>query len=144
MIQALKGLLLISFLFGLIACEAEKDNARFNEQRYFFLEALKQVEAGGRQLQNGNLAQAEMTAALDNLDQGLKLAFEVQRPFLDEIDLRLGKNFERYFVKGVEHYRIGIEAADQEQQLAGLQLLQKWSQFWQAEQNLIMSRLNPE
>ena len=144
MIPSLKGLFFICLLLGLMACEAEQDNTRFDEQRYFFLESLKQVESGGRQLQNPDLQQAEMTAAIAKLDQGLKLAFEVERPFLEELDLRLGKNFERYFIKGVENYRIGIEAADQDQQLAGLQLLQKWSQFWQSEQVAILARLNPE
>ncbi len=44
------------------------------------------------------------------------IGLELKREFLDELDLRLGKNFERYFVKGVENYRLGIEAGDEQQQ----------------------------
>ena len=77
------------------------------------------------------------------LDQGLHLAFEVDREFLDGLDLRLGKNFERYFVKGVENYRLGIEAGDEQQQREGLRLLARWSEFWQAEQAAIRARLEP-
>jgi hypothetical protein len=77
------------------------------------------------------------------LDQGLRLAFEVEREYLDDLDLRLGKNFERYFVKGVENYRLGIEAGDEQQQREGLRLLARWGEFWQAEQAAIRERLEP-
>lgn len=134
----LSGLLLIT----LGACD-QADHQRTQNQRYFFLQALEQVESGGRQLQSGELSQAEMTAALARLDEGLGLAFQVERDFLDELDLRLGKNFERYFVKGVENYRLGIEAGDREQQVEGLRLLRKWTLFWEAEKAAIQARLNP-
>jgi hypothetical protein len=81
--------------------------------------------------------------ALAMLDQGLKLAFQVERKFLDELDLRLGKNFQRYFVKGVENYRVGIEAGDEAQQQEGLKLLARWAEFWNAERKVIEARLNP-
>lgn len=128
----------------LVACEADHSEAEAavrQSQQYFFLEALKQVESGGRQLQSGDLSQAEMSAALETLDQGLRLAFEVQRPFLDDLDIRLGKNFQRYFVEGVENYRLGIEAGDSEQQIRGLHLLGRWAEFWQAEQAAILAQM---
>ena len=139
----LRGFIVFWLMSGLIACESKQDE-RAEEQGYYFLEALKQVESGGRKLQIANLSQAQLNEALRNLDDGLKLAFQVKRPFLDNLDLRLGKNFERYFIKGVENYRIGIEAADKSQQQAGLGLLQKWSQFWQLEQDVILAQLKPE
>ena len=142
-------LVLISFVFiwlllGLISCDSRQDDAKIEEQRYYFLEALRQVENGGQKLQLADMSQAQMSEALGNLDDGLKLAFQVERSFLDELDLRLGKNFERYFIKGVENYRIGIEAADKSQQMAGLQLLQQWSRFWQTAQSTILAQLNPQ
>ena len=140
----LRGFVFIWLLSGLMACDSSQDDAKAEEQRYYFLEALKQVESGGRKLQLTEISQAQMSEALSDLDNGLKLAFQVERPFLDNLDLRLGKNFERYFVKGVESYRIGIEAADKSQQMAGLQLLQQWSRFWQAEQDSILKQLNPQ
>ena len=139
----LRGFVVIWLLSGLIACDGQED-AGDEEQRYYFLEALKQVESGGRKLQLADVSQAQMNDALSNLDDGLKFAFQVQRPFLDELDLRLGKNFERYFIKGVENYRIGIEAADKSQQMAGLKLLQQWSRYWQQAQGSILAQLNPE
>ena len=78
------------------------------------------------------------------LDQGLKLAFEVKRDFLDQLDLRLGKNFQRYFIKGVENYRLGIEAGDVAQQREGLQLLAQWGKFWNLERDAILAKLEPE
>ena len=134
----LAGLLTVT----LGACD-QADHQRTQNQRYFFLQALEQVESGGRQLQSSELSQAEMTAALAQLDEGLGLAFQVEREFLDGLDLRLGKNFERYFVKGVETYRLGIEAGDREQQVEGLRLLQRWTLFWEAEKAAIQARLNP-
>ena len=140
----LRSFVFIWLLFGLIACDSAKDDAKVEEQRYYFLEALRQVESGGRKLQLADISQSKMNEALGNLDDGLKLAFQVERSFLDNLDLRLGKNFERYFVKGVESYRIGIEAADKSQQMAGLKLLQQWSGFWQAAQGHILAQLNPQ
>lgn len=113
-------------------------------QRFFFLESLKQVQAGGDQLRRAGLSQADLVASLELLDGGLQLAFQVERGFLDELDIRLGKNYQRWFVAGVENYRIGIEAGDEEQQRKGLQLLSQWSSFWGAEQQAIMQQLQPD
>ena len=123
----------------LVACSSDEQAAQ--DQKYYFLESLKQVEAGGRRLQSPDLDREAMNEALAALDQGLRLAFEVKREFLDQLDLRLGKNFERYFVKGVENYRLGIEAGDEQQQREGLRLLSLWAEFWMAEQGAIRKRL---
>ena len=142
---AAQRVFLLCLLLGILAsCSSstEEDEVA-RDQKYNFLESLKQVEAGGRQLQTPGLGQAELVQALSMLDQGLKLAFQVERKFLDKLDLRLGKNFERYFVNGVENYRVGIEAADQAQQQEGLKLLARWAEFWNAERETIEARLNP-
>ena len=116
-------------LAALLACSSQ-DDQRARTQSYFFLESLKQVDAGGRQLKNPALDEAGLSQSLTTLDEGLKLAFQVERSFLDELDLRLGKNYERLFIRGVENYRLGIEAGNQQQQLDGLRLLQQWADFW--------------
>ncbi len=128
----------------LTACSSSDDDKIQGGQKYYFLESLTQVETGGRQLQAAGLDQQSLTEALARLDQGLKLAFQVERKFLDELDLRLGKNYQRYFVEGVENYRLGIEAGDEAQQREGLRLLSQWAEFWQAEQAAIQARLNPD
>jgi hypothetical protein len=127
----------------LAACSSSDDDKILGGQKYYFLESLAQVETGGRQLQSAGLDQQSLSEALANLDQGLKFAFQVERKFLDELDLRLGKNYQRYFIEGVENYRIGIEAGDEAQQREGLRLLSQWGEFWQAEQAAIQARLNP-
>ena len=144
MTASLRGIVVIGLLGVLLAgCSGSDDEQITDSQKYYFLESLKQVEAGGRQLQQAGLDQQAVTAALAMLDQGLKLAFQVERNFLDELDLRLGKNYQRYFVEGVENYRIGIEAGDEAQQREGLRLMSRWAEFWQAEQVAIQARLNP-
>ena len=134
------GLLLLALLQ---ACSSSQDKQYFEQQKYYFLEALQQIDAGGRQLQQASDEQAVLEG-LNKIDQGLRLAFQVERKFLDELDLRLGKNFERYLVKGVENYRLGIEAGDEQQQRAGLQLLARWAEFWQPERAAIEAKLIPE
>jgi hypothetical protein len=144
MIAGLRGVLYASLLAILLAgCSGSDDDQTVGSQKYYFLESLKQVDAGGRQLQSGTLGQQSLTEALAMLDQGLKLAFQVEREFLDKLDLRLGKNYQRYFIKGVENYRIGIEAGDEAQQREGLRLLSRWAEFWQAEQAAIREQLSP-
>lgn len=135
----LGGLLLAS----LLACTSQEDEYS-KSQQYYFLESLKQVDAGGQQLQAAGLDQAVLTQALATLDQGLSFAFQVEREFLDKLDLRLGKNYQRYFIKGVENYRLGIEAGDQDQQVKGLKLLQQWAEFWDAERVAIQTKLHPD
>lgn len=134
-------ILLLTLLLS--ACSDKNDgNAISETQKYYFIESLKLVEQSGRELQGNALSQAEITQALETMDQGLKLAFQVEKKFLDELDLRLGKNYQRYFVKGVETYRLGIEAGDQGDQQAGLILLGQWAEFWGAEQAAINDKLH--
>jgi len=143
MIRCSRGAFIGCLLALLLASCSSEDEQVTGSQKYYFLEALNQVEAGGSRLQSPNLDRQSMNEALAKLDQGLRLAFEVEREFLDGLDLRLGKNFERYFVRGVENYRLGIEAGDEQQQREGLRLLSKWAEFWQAEQAAIRARLEP-
>jgi len=144
MSPGLRGAVFIGLLAILLAaCSSSDDDKILGGQKYYFLESLTLVETGGKQLQSAGLDQQSLTEALANLDQGLKLAFQVERKFLDELDLRLGKNYQRYFIKGVEDYRIGIEAGDEAQQRDGLRLLSQWAEFWQAEQAAIQAKLNP-
>ena len=124
---------------ALLGCAENDEHSR--SQAYFFLESIKHVESGGRQLQNPDLDEVKLRQAMNLLDQGLEFAFQVERKFLDELDLRLGKNYQRYFIKGVENYRIGMEAGDQEQQLEGLRLLRHWAAFWQEAGESIRSKL---
>ena len=133
-------LLLCLLVVAFAGCEREPpiDPAG---QRYFFLESLKQVETAGQRLGQPDLNQQQLTAALQTLDDALGLAFQVRRAYLDEFDLRLGKNFERYFIKGVENYRLGIEAGDRQQQIEGIRLLNQWAEFWQAEGDAIEARI---
>ena len=131
-------------LAQLLACSSSEDPPISEAQAYFFVESMKQVETGGRQLQAADLDEAGLNAALGMLDQGLKLAFQVERESLDRLDLRLGKNFQRYFIEGVENYRLGIEAGDKEQQLKGLKLLARWGEFWAQERDTILALLEPD
>ena len=140
----LPRLLLVLMLAQLAACSSDGDSPIPAEQAYFFIESLKQVEAGGRLLQTANLDEAGLETALAALDQGLQLAFQVEGAALDRLDLRLGKNYQRYFIEGVENYRLGIEAADKEQQLKGLRLLARWGEFWMQERDTIMALLEPD
>ena len=144
--RGLRGVFLLGLLLSVLAgCSSSTDEEEFPaSQKYYFLESLNQVEDGGRRLQTAGLDRQAVTEALAALDQGLKLAFQVERSFLDRLDLRLGKNFERFFIKGVENYRVGIEAGDDEQQREGLRLLARWAEFWNPEQAAIRARLNPE
>ena len=138
-----RGVVLLGLLALLSACTSS-DDEKAAEQKYYFLESLQQVETGGRQLQSAGLDEQRLQEALAMLDQGLGLAFQVEREFLDDLDLRLGKNFQRYFIAGVENYRIGIEAGDETQQREGLRLLGKWSEFWQVERGAVLARLESE
>jgi hypothetical protein len=140
----LQRLLLVLVLAQLLSCTSAEDPLISEHQAYYFVESLKQVEAGGQRLQSTNLDETGLKTALTMLDQGLKLAFQVERDALDQLDLRLGKNYQRYFIEGVENYRLGIEAGDRDQQLRGLKLLARWGEFWALERDAIMALLVPD
>ncbi len=137
-----KQLLLCISIILLSACSAEQSEYD-KEQQYFFLESLKQVDNGGRQLQLAGLNQVAVTNALESLDQGLRLAFQVERKYLDKLDSGLGNNYQRYFIAGVENYRLGIEGADQAQQVRGLELLSGWGHYWSTHGAAIQAKLQP-
>jgi hypothetical protein len=133
---------MVAVLLLLSACSESDQPSKVSEtQKYYLLESLNLVEQAGRVLQAKDLSQARIQQALETMDQGLKLAFQVETEFLDNLDLRLGKNYQRYFVKGVENYRLGIEAGDAIQQQQGLEQLGQWAEFWSAEQSAIEAKL---
>jgi len=136
---------MVAVLLLLTACSESDQASKVSEtQKYYFLESLNLVEQAGRALQGSDLTEASIRQALETMDRGLKLAFQVETGFLDNLDVRLGKNYQRYFVKGVENYRLGIEAADQAQQQGGLEQLGQWARFWSAEQSAIKVKLQSQ
>lgn len=145
--RKLAGNLILAALaiFVLSACSSSDDEEALSEtQKYYFLESLQLVEQAGRSLQSKSLSQQDIRQALAIMDQGLKLAFQVESKFLKQLDARLGKNYQRYFVKGVEDYRLGIEAGDREQQQNGLRLLGQWAEFWAAVKSIVDMKLHPQ
>lgn len=136
---------IVAVLLLLSACSDSDETSKVSEtQKYYLLESLNLVEQAGRVLQAKNLSQAKIQQALETMDRGLKLAFQVETRFLDNLDLRLGKNYQRYFVKGVENYRLGIEAGVLAQQQQGLEQLGQWAEFWSAEQSAIKAKLQSQ
>ena len=128
--------------FSLSACTGSEDVEPISKtQQYYFIESLKTVEAAGRQLQDPSLKADVLKIALTNMDEGLKLAFQVEANFLDQLDPRLSKNYQRYFVKGIESYRLGIEAGDRVEQQHGLKLLSHWAVFWSEAEQPVSAKL---
>ena len=135
----------------LTACSPPNDNndeqnkAEVSQsQTHYFLESLNLVEQAGRQLQSVGATQTLLEQALSLMDAGMALAFKVDSAYLNQLDVRLGKNYQRYFVEGVQTYRLGIEAADQNEQNKGLILLSLWAEFWGNSQSAIMQNLEVE
>ena len=114
----------------LAACDSNIEKDDTESQRFYFVESLNLVESAGLRLQGQSLSAEALSEALEQMDNGLKMAFEVKAEFLERFDPRLSKNYQRYFVRGIESYRLGIEAGDAEQQKNGLKLLAQWAGFW--------------
>ena len=129
-------------VFALSACSGSDESKNANQsQGYYFLESLKLVENAGRQLQDQNITAGELKAALSSMDDGIKLSFEVEPTFLDDLDSNLGRFYQRFFVEGVQAYRLGIEAGDSEEQKKGLELLMQWSKYWTKAQDSIIEKI---
>ncbi len=128
---ALKSAGWLCLLFSLLsACDTGSKQDATESQLFYFVESLNLIESAGLRLQDQSISTEALSSALEQMDNGLKLAFEVKAEFLDRFDPRLSKNYQRYFVKGVESYRLGIEAGDADEQKNGLRLLAQWAAFW--------------
>ncbi|MDJ0833834.1 MAG: hypothetical protein QNJ69_09960 [Gammaproteobacteria bacterium] len=127
-------------VLALSACEKVEQTNLVN-QKNMFLQSILQVEDAGRILQSNQLTQDQIDEALEQMDRGLQQAFEVKRSFLQQLDERLPKLYAETFIPGVEQYRLGVESADRKQQLQGLNLLLKWSQYWERQRSSIKGKL---
>jgi len=138
----LYGLHCLVYCLALTACETEKiQQTKLGIQQNLFLQSLELVESAGTLLQKPGLEAAEIEAAMLQMDQGLKQAFQVDSVFLKRLDPRLPKLYTTTFISGVENYRIGVEASDRSKQLEGLDLLRQWSLFWQEEKPAILGKM---
>jgi len=130
---------------ALSACSGSDDAEKQREtQRYYFLESLRLVESAGRQLQSQNITAEQVKSALTTMDDGIKLAFEVEAEFLDGLDSNLARLYQRFFVEGVQAYRLGIEAGDRSDQEKGLELLMQWSKYWTKAQDSITEKIQSQ
>jgi hypothetical protein len=137
-----KGFLPLLLVFLLNACESEKiKQTEFSIQQNYFLQSIELVEAAGLKLQAPELKKQDVEQAIQQMDQGLRQAFEVERKFLRKLDLRLPKFYNELFIPGVEQYRLGMETANRQQQLDGLELLSRWGQYWIQEKSNIQQKL---
>ncbi len=137
------NVILAFMLMGLLhACDTEKmQQTRNSIQQNHFLQSLELVESAGSLLQNPQLTQEDIQKAMSQMDEGLKQAFQVEQAFLQKLDARLPKLYRDIFIKGVERYRLGVEASDRDSQIQGLDLLSQWGQFWIAEKPNIQQKL---
>jgi len=137
-----KGFLSLLLVFVLSACESEKiQQTEFSIQQNYFLQSIELVESAGLKLQTPELKKQDVEQAIQQMDQGLRQAFEVERKFLRKLDLRLPKFYSELFIPGVEQYRLGMETANRQQQLEGLELLSRWGQYWVQEKSNIKQKL---
>ncbi len=128
--SAVRATAWFGLLFVLFACDSGEQPQNNESQQFYFVESIKIVESAGKQLQSQSLDADALRQIFEKMDNGLKLAFQVKVDFLDRFDPRLSKNYQRYFIKGIETFRLGIEASDAEQQKDGLRLLAQWASFW--------------
>lgn len=138
----LRFLLWLGLTSLLIACESEKlKETEFSFQQNIFLQSLELVEGAGKTLQSPELLQSEIDRAMEQMDKGLELAFEVNPAFLKRLDVRLPKLYTQMFIAGVQNYRLGVESSDRAKQLEGLRLLEQWGRFWLSEKKNIQNKL---
>ncbi len=129
-------------LLMLVGCDEQtRQETNLGMQQNYFLQSLQMVESAGEILQGADLSSTDIDRALQQMDQGLSQAFQVEREFLKQLDVRLPKLYTELFIPGVEQYRLGVEASDREQQLKGLDLLSRWGEYWLKEKPAIQDRL---
>ena len=115
----------------LSGCESEKNlETERSIQKNLFLQSIAMVEHAGSLLQNPAMTQSDIDSAMREMDKGLSQAFQVNDQFLVQLDSRLPKFYTQIFIQGVELYRLGVEGADKQKQLEGLNKLNQWGQYW--------------
>ncbi len=134
--------LFLMVVFQLSACESEQQQPiEQNIQGKLFLESVEQIEAAGTALQQQGLTQLKISQAMQQMDMGLRQAFQVETAFLNRLDKQLARYYADFFINGVEKYRIGVESSNQQIQEEGLKLLGLWGQYWTTKKNMIRQKL---
>lgn len=134
----------LMMVFSLLLAGCDTDKIRETElalQKNLFMQSIQLIESAGSQLQIQGLTEDNLVKAMAVLDEALKKAYQVQPDFLGKLDARMPKLYQDYLIKGVEDWRIGVEASDRAQQVDGLKLLQQWEQFWEQQQSDVLTRL---
>lgn len=135
-------LLLLFVAAQMMGCDSEKmQQTEFVAQQNLFLQSLELVESAGAILQSANVSKDNIDLAMNKMDRGLKQAFQVDKAFLQKLDVRLPRLYSESFIVGVENYRIGVESADRAKQIEGLNLLSQWGEFWLQEKPNIQQKL---
>lgn len=137
-----KGFLWLLTVLVLTACESEKmQQTEFSIQQNYFMQSLELVESAGVKLQNPAIDKQGVDLAMQQMDEGLGRAFQVERKFLRKLDVRLPRFYTELFIAGVEKYRLGVESSNRQQQLEGLELLSRWGEFWSQEKSQVQQKL---
>ncbi len=130
-LRILAWALVIALALWLSGCEGERiESTEQAIQQNYFLQSLSLVESAGQVLMRPNLTQQDIDRAMQRMDLGLEQARKVEDAFLKQLEPRLAREFREKFVKGVEEYRLGVEASDRERQLQGLGRLGQWGEYW--------------
>lgn len=139
--RAVFGLTLALVL--LAACQQDKvDQTERGMQQNHFIQSVRLVEGAGAILQQPGARADDIESALQQLDQGISQAFQVDPEFLRQLDARLPRYYQERFIPGLEQYRLGVEGSNRQQQLEGLNLLSQWGEFWLSEQGNILQKLD--
>ena len=141
-IRVLVWALVIAVLLWLSGCQDDRiESAEQAIQQNYFLQSLSLVESAGQLLMRPDLSQQDIDRAMQRMDLGLEQARKVEDDFLKQLEPRLAREFDEKFIRGVEEYRLGAEAADRERQLQGLGRLGQWGAYWKPVKPEVLRKL---
>ncbi len=142
LIRVLVWALVIGVLMWLSGCQDDRiESTEQAIQQNYFLQSLSLVESAGQMLMRPDLTQQDIDRAMQRMDLGLEQARKVEDEFLKQLEPRLAREFREKFVKGVEEYRLGVEASDRERQLQGLGRLGQWGEYWKPVKPEVLRKL---
>lgn len=131
-------------LLALVACNGPLFPKHYEDDRAALLQSLKHIEVAGQILQTPELNEQVVEKALLEMDDGLRQAWQVSDGFLSWVDPTLRLSYHNWLVEGVENYRLGVTAADPEQQQEALKKLLQWQQFWSRNRESLLKRMQIE
>jgi hypothetical protein len=128
-------------ILPLVGCSPEPFPEAYRVDRQAFLEAVSMIEEAGIMLQQSQDGELPVEVAVNYLEQGMFTGYRVREAFLEYTYPQLNAMYNNELLPGAEAYIRGVREGDLEAQNEGIRKVGRWMEFWKANREEILERM---